>query len=166
MAKSTNPVPQGFHSVTPHLILDDCNKAIEFYARAFGAERVLVMPGPDGKVVHGEINLGDSKIMMSDEMPPMPGMPGVYKSPKTAGLSTAGIFLYVPDVDASFDRATKAGCTVRMPPSDMFWGDRFGQLIDPFGVTWSLATHVEDLSREEIGKRQKEFYAKMQGGKS
>ena len=92
----------------------------------------------------------------------MPGQPGTYKSPKAAGLSTAGLFMYVKDVDASFDRAVKAGCTVRQPVTDMFWGDRFGQVIDPFGHSWSVATHKEDVSPQEMAKRQQEFMAKMQ----
>jgi PhnB protein len=166
MAKSAKPIPDGYHTVTPHIVLDDCAKAIEFYGRAFGAEKLLVMPGPGGGVVHAEIKVGDSIVMLSDEMPPMPGQPGIYRSPKAAGLATGALFLYVRDADASFDRAIKAGCTVRSPMTDMFWGDRYGQVIDPFGHTWALATHVEDLSPEEIGQRQAEFMARMSGGKS
>ena len=134
---TVKPVPDGYHAVTPHLVLDDCAGAIELYARAFGAREILRMPGPGGKIVHAEIQVGDSRIMMSDEMPPMPGQPGVFKSPRSAGLSTAALFLYLPDVDAAFERALKAGCTVRMKVTDMFWGDRYGQVIDPFGHTWA-----------------------------
>jgi uncharacterized glyoxalase superfamily protein PhnB len=158
------PVPDGFHTVTPHLVLDNCAGAIELYARAFGAREVLRMPGPAGKIVHAEIQIGDSRIMMSDEMPPMPGQPGVYKSPRAAGLSTAALFLYVPDVDAAFERALKAGCTIRVKVTDMFWGDRYGQVIDPFGHTWALATHMEDVPPEEIGWREQEFTANLQHG--
>jgi PhnB protein len=156
------PVPDGYHTVTPHLVLDECAKAIEFYKQAFGATEQLRMPGPGGKIVHAEIRIGDSVIMLNDEMPPMAGQPGVFKSPRSAGLSTAAVFLYVEDVDAAFDRALKAGCTVRMPLDDMFWGDRYGQVIDPFGHTWAMATHKEDLRPEQIAQRQKEFLAKMQ----
>ncbi|MEX0704035.1 MAG: VOC family protein [Planctomycetales bacterium] len=163
--KKVQPVPKGYHTVTPHLVLDECAKAIEFYRRAFGAEETARMPGPGGKVVHAEIRVGDSPVMLADEMPPMPGQPGAYKSPRSAGLSTASLFLYVPDVDAAFERAVKAGCTVRMPVTDMFWGDRFGQVIDPFGHTWGLATHVEDVSPEEMARRHEEFVAQMQPGR-
>jgi PhnB protein len=162
MPKKVKPIPDGYHTVTPYLVLDDCAKAIEFYKKAFGAEESLRMPGPGGKIPHAEIRVGDSVIMMSDEMPPMPGQPGTYRSPKTAGLSTAALFMYVKDTDASFDRAVKAGCTVRQKPIDMFWGDRFGQVIDPFGHSWSMATHKEDVSPQEMAKRQQEFVAKMQ----
>jgi PhnB protein len=160
--KKVNPISKGHHTVTPHLVLDDCAKAIAFYAKAFGAREMVRMPGPDGKIVHAEIKVGDSMIMMNDEMPPMAGQPGVYKSPKAAGFATAALFLYVRGVDAAFERAVKAGCTVRMPLMDMFWGDRFGQVIDPFGHTWSLATHIEDVRPSQMRKRQEEFFAQMQ----
>ena len=164
MAASVKPIPDGYHTITPHLVLDDCAQAIEFYKKAFGAEEILRMPGPNGKIVHSEIRIGDSAVMMNDEMPPMPGQPGSYKSPKSAGLSTAALFLYVHDVDSVFNRAVKAGCTVRSPVADMFWGDRYGQVIDPFGHTWAIATHKEDISPQDMAKRQQEFFAKMQQG--
>ena len=156
-------VPDGFQTVNAHIVLDECAKAIEFYKKAFGARAGLVMPGPGGKIVHAEVQIGASRLMMSDEMPPM-GLPGVYKSPKTAGLNTAALFLYVDDVDAWFDRAVKAGCTVRSPLTDMFWGDRFGQVIDPFGHTWGMATHFEDVSEADMKRRQQAFFARMSGG--
>jgi len=162
--KKARPVPDGFHTVTPYLILDDCARAIDFYKKAFGAKEVVRMLGPGGKIPHAEIEVGDSRVMMSDEMPPMPGQPGVYKAPKSAGFATASLFLYLDDADKAFDRAVKAGCTVRQAVTDMFWGDRFGQVIDPFGHTWGLATHVEDVAPAEMGKRQQEFMAKMQTG--
>jgi len=161
MAKAASPIPDGYHTVTPHIVLDDCAKAIEFYARAFGAERHLVFPGPNGKIVHAEIRIGDSMIMMSDEMPPMPGQPGVYRAPKAAGLTTGALFLYVSDADAAYDRAIQAGCTVRTPLTDMFWGDRYGQVIDPFGHTWAIATHLEDVPPAEMARRQRESFSKM-----
>jgi len=160
------PIPDGYHTVTPHLVLDDAAKAIDFYEQAFGAEEVMRLPGPGGKIVHAEIRVGDSRIMLSDEMPPMPGQPGIYQSPKTARLCTAALFLYVQDADAAFARAVKAGCTTRMSLQDMFWGDRYGQVIDPFGHTWALATHKEDVPPDQMEERQREFFAKMAGGKS
>jgi PhnB protein len=147
-----------------YLVQDDCARALAFYKEAFGARERMRMPGPDGKIAHAEIKVGDSIVMMADEMPPMPGQPGTYKAPRAAGLTTAGLFLYLNNVDAAFDRAVKAGCTVRQPVTDMFWGDRFGQLIDPFGHTWSMATHTEDVSPAEMGRRQREMLAKMGGG--
>jgi PhnB protein len=164
MATNVEPVPEGYHTVTPHLVLNECARAIDFYEQAFGAQEVFRMPGPDGKVAHAEIRIGDSVVMLSDEMPPMPNQPITFKSPKAVGAATGGLFLYVQDVDSAFDRAVKAGCTVRMPVADMFWGDRYGQLVDPFGHGWALATHKEDLTPEQIQTRQEEFFAKMREG--
>jgi len=155
-------VPKGFTAVTPHLVLDDCAGAIEFYKKAFGAKEDLRMPGPGGKIVHAEITIDGGKVMLNDEMPPMPGVPGTFKSPRAAGLATSAVFLYVKDVDALFNRAVKAGCQVRMPPMDMFWGDRFGQVIDPYGHSWGLGTHTEDVTPAEMGRRQQEFFEQMQ----
>ena len=165
VAKKVNPIPAGHRTVTPHLILDDCAGAIEFYKKAFGAREKIRMNGPDGKIAHAEVQVGDSMIMMNDQMDTMPGQPGVYKSPRVAGFATAALFLYVPKVDAVFDRAVKAGCTVKQPPMDMFWGDRWAQVIDPFGHTWGMATHTEDLTPAQMRKRQADFMAQMaQGG--
>jgi PhnB protein len=158
-----SPIPKGYHTVTAHLVLDECAKAIEFYAKAFGAKERVRMAAGD-KIAHAEIQVGDSRIMLNDEMPPMPGQPGNYKSPRAAGLATAALFLYVKNVDAVFDRAVKAGCTVRQPLTDMFWGDRFGHVIDPFGHGWGIATHTEDVPPKEMRKRHAAFLAKMQGG--
>lgn len=157
---NVKPIPEGYHTVTPHLVLDDCASAIEFYKRAFGAEELARMNGPGGKIVHAEIRIGDSILMLADEMPAMPGQP-VYRSPRSAGLATASLFLYVNDVDAAFERAVKAGCTVGHPVTEMFWGDRFGQVIDPFGHSWSLATHIEDVPEQEMRRRHDEFVAQM-----
>ena len=159
-------VPSGFQTVNAHVVQDDCAKAIEFYKKAFGAKEGLRMSGPGGKIVHAEVVIGASRLMMSDEMDPMPGQPGVYKSPKSAGLNTGALFLYVDNVDKWFHRAVKAGCTVRSPLMDMFWGDRFGQVIDPFGHTWGMATHTEDVSLKEMKRRQQAFLAQMSGGKA
>jgi PhnB protein len=156
-SRRAKAVPAGYQTVTPHLVQDDCAKAIEFYKVAFGAKELFRMPGPDGKIAHAEIRVGTSRVMMSDEMQSM-GQPGVYKSPKAAGLNTAALFLYVAGVDKWFDRAVKAGCTVRSPLTDMFWGDRYGQVIDPFGHTWGMATHLEDLTPKQMAARQKEAF--------
>ena len=151
------PVPKGYQTVTPHLVLDDCAGAIEFYKKAFGARELMRMPGPEGTIAHAEIQVGTSRVMMNDEMPSM-GPPGVYKSPRAAGLSTAALFLYVSDVDKWYDRAVKAGCAVRMALTDMFWGARYGQVIDPVGHTWGMATHKEDLTPRQMAARQKEAF--------
>jgi PhnB protein len=150
------PVPEGYHTVTPYLAVDDASAAIEFYKRAFGAAERMRMPGPDGKIAHAELEIGDSLIMLSDPFPQ-----SQTKSPKELGGTTGGVFLYVEDVDAAFQRATDAGATVEMPLEDMFWGDRFGSVMDPFGHHWSLATHKEDLTEEEIAERGQAAMAAM-----
>ena len=145
---TVKPVPDGYHTVTPHLVVRDAAKAIDFYAAAFGAEELYRMPGPDGAVMHAELMIGDSRVMLGEEAPQMGAL-----SPQTIGGSPVSLLLYVKDVDASFTRAGGAGCTIQMPPTDMFWGDRYGKLVDPFGHKWSLATHKEDVSPEEMAKR-------------
>ena len=143
------PIPEGYRTVTPYLTLKGAARAIDFYKRAFGAQEVERMMGPDGEsVMHAEVRIGDSVVMLSDEFPQMGS-----RSPETLGGTTASLFLYVPDVDTAFQRAVDAGAKTIMPPTDMFWGDRFGTLVDPFGHQWSMATHKEDLSPEEIRKR-------------
>jgi len=149
-----NSIPKGYHSITPFFIFKDTRKAIEFYKKAFGASERSIMAGPDGNgVMHAEMMFGNSIIMMSDENPDCPN-----KSAKTYGGSPIGLYLYVQDVDAAFGKAVEAGCTLQMSVEEMFWGDRMGTVIDPFGYTWTLATHTEDLSPEEIERRAKEFY--------
>jgi PhnB protein len=156
MAK-TKPVPDGHHTVTPYLTLQGAAEAIDFYKRAFGAHEEGRMTTPDGKsVIHAEIRIGDSMVMLSDEFPQMGP-----RSPQALGGTTASIFLYVPDVDAAFKRAVDAGAKAVMTPADMFWGDRFGKLVDPFGHHWAMATHKEDLSDEEIRKRGAAAMASM-----
>jgi uncharacterized glyoxalase superfamily protein PhnB len=145
---AVKPVPEGFHSVTPHLVVRDAAKAIDFYVKAFGAEERYRMPGPGGVVMHAELSLGDSIIMLGEEAPQMGAL-----SPQTIGGSPVTLMIYVNDVDASFARAGQAGCIVQMPPTDMFWGDRYGRLADPFGHQWAIATHKEDVSPEEMAKR-------------
>jgi PhnB protein len=157
MAKA---IPEGYHTITPALTVKNCAKALDFYKTAFGAEELFRMTSPDGKIGHAEIKIGDSIIFLSDEF----DMPGCAKSPQTLGASTGGLCIYVPDVDASYDRAVKAGASPNMPVSDMFWGDRYGNLIDPFGHVWAIATHKEDLTPQQIDERAQEFYAKMSKG--
>ncbi len=158
MATNVKPVPEGYHTVTPYLVQGDAKRAIEFYRKAFGAETRMSMPGPEGRVMHAEVKIGDSMIFLSDEFPEMSPE---TKSPQSAGCVTGTIFLYVPDVDAVFKRAVEAGARVVMPVADMFWGDRFGKVADPFGHHWGIATHKEDLAPQEIQTRQKEWEKKM-----
>jgi len=147
MASRVKEIPKGFHTVTPYLTVTDSARAIEFYKRAFGAEELYRVEGPDGKVAHAEIKIGDSIIMLSDEMP------GWGRSPQSLGGTAVDIFLYVEDVDRIFKRAVAAGAKVEMAVSDQFWGDRYGRVTDPFGHSWSLATHKEDVPPEELRKR-------------
>lgn len=153
------PIPEGFHSITPYLAIKGAAEAIDFYKRAFGATERSRMAAPGGSVVHAEIQIGDSVIMLGEENPQM-GAPG----PKTLGGSTGGLMIYVEDVDAAFARAVGAGATVQMPVADMFWGDRYGRLVDPFGHLWSIGTHKEDLTPEQIGERAQAWFAKMAAG--
>jgi len=158
MAKNVKPVPDGYHTVTPYLVLKDAKRALEFYKKAFGAETTVNMPSPDGRVMHAEVKIGDSMLFMADEFPEM--SPEI-KSPQSAGCVTGTVFLYVPNVDAVFKRAVDAGAKVVMPVEDMFWGDRFGKLSDPFGHHWGIATHKEDLTPSEMKVRQAEWEKKM-----
>jgi PhnB protein len=151
MAKAKNAVPQGHHTVTPQLTLDNAAQAIEWYKKGLGAEEVARATGPDGKILHAELRIGDSLIMLNDAM-----MGG--KGPKALGGSPASLWIYVEDCDALFKRATSAGAQVPAGPmgqmQDQFWGDRSGTLTDPHGYTWTIATRKEDLSREEMEQRQ------------
>src|SRR5215471_12648793 len=128
MAGKVNAIPTGFHTVTPYLTLNDCARAIDFYKKAFNAQEIMRMEGPPGKIAHAEIKIGDSFIMLGDEMPGMGN-----QAPSSIGGTTAGILLYVNDVDSSYQQAVNAGAKAEMPPQDMFWGDRYGRLADPFG---------------------------------
>ncbi len=158
MAKKAKPIPEGHHSIAPYLVTKGAEKAIEFYKKAFGAQELYRMPGPDGKILHAEVRIGDSIVMLSDDFPEMK-----TSSPSALGGTPVRIMLYTEDVDAVFQRAVAAGAKAEMPPQDMFWGDRYGKVVDPFGHRWDLATHKEDLTREEVQKRQNEFFAKMSG---
>lgn len=154
---AVKPIPERYGTVTPYMIVRGAGMAIDFYQKAFGAEEVFRMPGPDGKsVAHAEIRIGNSMVMLSDENPEWGA-----QSPLALGGTPFSLFIYTEDVDVAFDRAVKAGCTVEMPPADMFWGDRFCKVKDPFGHSWQIATHKEDVSPEEMDKRAKEFYAQM-----
>jgi len=156
MATKTNPIPTGYHAATPYLTLSDCARAIDFYKKAFGAQELMRMNGPNGKIGHAEIKIGDSVVMLADEMPG-----GGGRAPKSLGGTTGGIFLYVNDVDSSYKQAVDAGAQADMPPADMFWGDRFGKLTDPFGHSWMMATHKEDVAPAEMQKRMQQERAKM-----
>ena len=156
MAQQVKPIPEGYHTVTPYLTVNDGAGAIEFYRRAFGAKERSRMEGPQGKIAHAEIKIGDSLIMLAEEMPG-----SGCRSPRSLGGSTVNIFLYVTDVDSTFDQAVKAGAKVDTPVADMFWGDRYGKLTDPYGHSWSLATHKEDVSPAEVQKRGQAALAKM-----
>lgn len=150
------PIPAGFHTVTPYLVVNNASAAIEFYKRAFGAQEKERMAGPNGKIGHAELRIGDSIVMLADEMPGMG-----TRSPQSLGGCSTGIFLYVDNVDATFQKAVSAGGKSDQAPQDMFWGDRYGKLTDPFGHQWSLATHKEDVSADELAKRAKDAMAKM-----
>jgi PhnB protein len=154
MAKATTPIPPGFHTLTPHLSVNGAARYIDFLTKAFGATEVHRAPGPGGKLMHALVKIGDSMLMFADFFPEM-GCPPIAEGNWPVVLS-----LYVPDADASFEKAVAAGCTAALPLSDQFWGDRYGQVKDPFGFTWAIATHKEDLTPAEMEERQ----AKTMGG--
>ncbi len=148
MATKAKPIPEGYHTVQADLVVRDAAGAIEFYKEAFGAEELFRFDMPGGKIGHAELKIGDSIVMLADEMPG-----GCCRSPESLGGTAVNIFLYVEDVDQFVDRAVAAGAKVAMPVKDMFWGDRYGQISDPFGHFWSIATHQEDIPAEEMRKR-------------
>jgi len=150
---NAKPVPEGYHTITPSLMCRDAGSAIEFYKNAFGAVERSRMATPDGKVGHAELRIGDSMIFVSDEMPQM----GAVAPTALGGFY---LFLYVEDVDAVFNQAVAAGAHSTMPVQDMFWGDRYGKLTDPFGYQWGIGTHIEDVAPEEMERRAKAFMAK------
>jgi PhnB protein len=159
MTQQTRPIPEGFHTVTPHLVCGDAAAAIEFYKQAFGATEIDRMNMPDGKIGHAEIRIGDSRLMLADAFP-------AYGSndPLTLKGTAVVIHLYVDDADAVWERATAAGAKPTMPLADAFWGDRYGQVEDPFGHRWSIATHQRDVSMDEMQAALKEMLA-SEGGK-
>jgi len=156
MKKSSQPIPPGFHTVTPSLTVRNAAQAIEFYKKALGAEERMRMAGPDGKITHAELQIGNSIIFLNDEIPAWG-----TKSPQTLGGAPGGFYLYVEDVDRSFQRAIDAGGKATCPVTDMFWGDRMGNFADPYGYTWTLSTHTQDMTEQEIEAGAKQFHAQM-----
>jgi uncharacterized glyoxalase superfamily protein PhnB len=152
MNMSVKAIPDGYHTLTPYMTVRDAARAIEFYKQAFGAVEKGVMKGPDGKIMHAELRIGDSLFMLADEFPQYGSL-----SPLSTGGSGMGLHIYVEDVDSAFDRAVKAGAKTEMPVTDMFWGDRYGKLADPFGHKWSIATHKRDMSMEEMDQEMKKM---------
>lgn len=152
----TKPIPDGFHTLTPHLVVQDAVRAIEFYKKAFGAKEQERHMSPDGKaVMHARMQIGNSLFMLANEFPPM------CLSPKARGGTSVSLHIYTENADVAFDRAVKAGCTVKMPITDQFWGDRYGQVQDPFGHEWSIATHKQDFTDEQLMERAKAAFANM-----
>lgn len=155
MTRATHFIPKDFHSIVPGLVVKDASAAIDFYKQAFGAEERHRMTGPDGQsIMHVELKIGDSIFFLTEE-----NSQAKTKSPQTLGGTTTVLNVYVPDVDSSFHKAINAGGKESMPVSDQFWGDRYGTFTDPFGYTWGLATHKEDLNAQELGKRAQTFFA-------
>jgi PhnB protein len=153
---AVKPIPEGYHTLATYLSVDNASAAIDYYKQVFGAEERVRMAGPGGTVGHAELQLGDSTLMLADASPQSTTRP-----PKELGGTTVGIFMYVDDVDAVVTRAVDAGATVTMEVADQFWGDRFGTVTDPFGHSWSIATHVEDVPPEEMAERAKQAMAAM-----
>ena len=153
---AVKPIPDGYHTVTPYLAVEDAEGAIAYYEKAFGAKERVRMNTPDGKVGHAELQIGDSLVMLADPFPQ-----SSTKPPSELGGTSASVFLYVENVDAVVERAVAAGATVTMEVADQFWGDRFGSVTDPFGHSWSIATHVEDVPPEEMAERAKAAMAAM-----
>jgi len=152
MANKVQPIPKGYHSVTPYLILDGASGAIEFYKKAFGATEIMRMPGPNGRIGHAEIKIGDSPVMMADEHPEMG-----YRSPKALGSTPVSLLIYVEDADRVFNAAISNGAKSLKPMADQFYGDRMGTLQDPFGHIWTIGTHIEDVTPEEMKRRMSEM---------
>jgi PhnB protein len=157
---SVKPIPDGYNSVSAYLIVKNAAEALDFYKQALGAEPGVRMTGPDGKsTMHAEMHIGNSTVMLSDENPQWGA-----QSPETLGGSPSSLHVYVEDADALFKRAVEAGCEVVAPIMDAFWGDRYGKLKDPFGHQWGIATHIEDVPPEDMGRRAEEWFASMQQG--
>jgi PhnB protein len=156
MPEPVKAVPDGFHTLTPHITVRDADKALEFYKNALGAEVLNVARMPDGKVLHAALRIGDSMLMLNDEFPEMGGL-----SPLSTGGAGVTIHIYTENVDEAFNRAVAAGAKVAMPLMDQFWGDRYGIVSDPFGHKWSIATHTKDMSFEEMQRAQEDAMANM-----
>jgi len=158
--KTRKTYSEGYHSITPNLIIRNANEAIEFYKKTFGAEVTFIQNRPDGKLMHAALKIGDSIIMIADECPAHEGHEkDCVRSPADIGGTTTNLYLYVDDADAVFNTAVQNGAAVSMDVSDMFWGDRVGMFRDPFGHFWTVATHIEDLSPEEISQRAEKVFA-------
>jgi PhnB protein len=155
---AVQPIPEGYHTLTTYLAVDDASAAIDFYAQAFGAKERMRMEGPGGTIGHAELEIGDSVIMISDPFPQ-----STVRPPKEVGGTTMTLWIYSEDVDAALQRAVDAGATMTNEPQDMFWGDRFGSVTDPFGHVWQVATHIEDVPPEELAERSKAAMAEMLG---
>ena len=153
---AVKPIPEGYHTITPYLAVEDAKAAINFYKRAFGATERLAMDGPGGTIAHAELQIGESMIMLSDPFPQ-----STIRPPSERGGPTASLFLYVDDVDSFVQKAVDAGAKVESEVQDQFWGDRWGTVTDPFGHHWQIATHVEDVSEEEMARRAEEAMASM-----
>ncbi len=148
MSDKVKSIPEGYHSLTPYLVIDDAARAIEFYKEAFGAQELMRFDAPGGKVGHAELKIGDSIIMLADECTESP-----QRAPQSLGGTSVGLMLYVEDVDKVVDRAVSAGAKLERPVKDQFYGDRTGGVVDPFGHSWYVATHVEDVAPEELHRR-------------
>ena len=157
MAKEAQAIPKGYHTVTPSLVIAGAAKAIDFYKKALGAEERMRFPGPDGTIMHAELLIGDSIVMLGDEMPEQGG-----RGPKSIGGTPVSFFVYRENVDAAWKQAVDAGATPIMPLADQFWGDRTGCLEDPFGHRWWLAQHIQDLTPEELQRGAESFFSQMQ----
>ena len=158
MPNPVKPIPDNFHSLTPNLVCRNAAQAIEFYKAVFGATELMRMPGPGGKIMHAELQIGDSRFFVNDTM--SKSMPG---GPEPGASNPMYLHVYVADVDTTFNRAVEGGARVDMAVQDMFWGDRYGKLTDPFGQQWGIATHKEDVAPEEMKRRQDAFFAKAAG---
>ena len=156
MEKSVKAIPDGYHTITPNITVSDAAGALSFYQKALGAEEIMRMPGPGGKIMHAEFRIGDSHVMIADEMPEMGN-----KGPRALGGSPTSFYVYVNNVDAAWKRALAAGAKEIGPLADMFWGDRTGRLEDPFGHAWVLAQHIKDVTPAEMKSGQEAFMAKM-----
>src|ERR1700732_1409191 len=154
MQNPAKPIPENYHTITPSLACHNASRAIDFYKEVFGVTELVRMPGPDGKIMHAVLKIGDSRIFVNDPMSK------TAPSPESGVVNLTSLHLYVDNVDAIFNRAVEQGARVDMPVQDMFWGDRYGRVTDPFGQQWSIATHKEDVAPEEIKRRQEAFFAK------
>ena len=152
MTKAKRPIPEGYHTITPQLTLDDAARAIDWYKKVFGARELSRANGPDGKIMHAELQIGDSRIMVNDAVMG-------NKGPKSLGGSPASLWLYVEDADSYYNKAVAEGAQVKLPLGDQFWGDRCGGVLDPHGYLWTFATRKEDLTREEMDKRAADFFS-------